>query len=201
MYFISANTTWPMTEQTHPQPSRAILKVGVKYGLVGSVIAIGLFFVMLWLNENPLVWTAPKLIVYCVLFAAFPLLATLEFRRYYLLGKWKFWQGLMLCVLVYGIISLTTFAVALVAMQLDSELLESYREVSLHSLEANREGFLEQFGEEQYIQTREIVLATTVWDVALDDLFKKIVIGFFLAATIALALSIISSLQTRTPSN
>lgn len=184
-----------------PQPIRAILQVGMKYGLVGSVIAIGLFFVMEWMGENPLIWTAPKLVTYCVLFAAFPLLATLEFRRYHLLGDWKFWQGLLLCVLVYGIISLTTLLVAVVAMQLDPGMLQSYQDVAMQSLETNREGFLEQFGEEQYAQTQEIVRATTVWDVALDDLLKKVLIGFFLAATIALALSIISSLQARNSSN
>nr|WKN34285.1 DUF4199 domain-containing protein [Tunicatimonas sp. TK19036] len=183
-----------------PKPARAILQVGVKYGLVGSVIGIGLFFAMRWLGENPMIWTSPKLIAYCVLFAVFSLLAILEFRRYHLIGKWKFWQGLALGVLVYSVISLTTFLVSAITMQFDPDMLQSYREVSIQSLETNREGFIEQFGEERYAETKEVVMVTTLWDVALDDLFKKMLIGFFLTVTIVLAISIISSLQAREPS-
>ena len=186
-----------MSEQ--PKPARAILQVGVKYGLVGSIIGIILFFVMKWLGENPMVWTSPKLIAYCLLFAIFPLLAILEFRRYYLIGKWKYWQGFALGVLVYIVISLSTFLVAAITMQFDPNMLQSYREVSMQSLETNQAGFIEQFGEERYTETKEIVMQTTLWDVAFDDLLKKMLVGFFLTVTMVLAVSIISSLQAREP--
>lgn len=184
-----------------PQPGRALIQVGFKYGLVGSAIAIGLFFAMKGLGENPLIWTVPKLVAYSVLFTAFPLLATVEFRRYHLLGKWKFWQGLVLGIIVYGTICILTLTVAIIVMQVDNGLIESYREVSLQTLEESRERFIEQFSEERYEQTKEIVLATTAWEVVLDDFLKKALLGFFLTATIALALSVISSLRARSVPN
>ena len=49
---------------TVDSPTREILSVGLKYGLVGSIIAIGLFFAMKGLGENPLIWTVPKMVVY-----------------------------------------------------------------------------------------------------------------------------------------
>lgn len=183
------------------QPRRALLQTGLKYGLVGSVIAIGLFFAMKGLGENPLIWTAPKLIAYSILFLFFPLLATVEFRRYHLVGKWKFWQGLVLGILVYGTICVLTLAVAMIVMQVDTSLVESYRKMSLQTLEGNREGFVEQFSEERYQQTKEMVLATTTGEIALDDFLKKLLLGFFLTVTIALALSIISSLRARNAPN
>lgn len=179
------------------QAGRALLQTGLKFGLVGSVIAIGLFFAMQALGENPLIWTSPKLIAYSVLFLFFPLLATVEFRRYHLVGKWKFWQGLVLGILVYGTICILTLVVAVIVMQVDTSLVESYRETSLQTLEGNREGFVEQFSEERYEQTKEMVLATTAWEIALDDFLKKLLLGFFLTVTTALALSIISSLRAR----
>ncbi len=181
--------------------NRDILSVGLKYGLVGSVIAIGLFFAMKGLGENPLIWTTPKLIVYSIIFILFPLLALAEFRRYHWEGKWKFWYGLVLGIVVYGTICLSTFLTDYMVMLVDSNLVTSYQEASLQSLESRRDEFLEQFGEEQYNQTQETITMITAAEIALDDLLKKLLLGFFLTATIALAVNIISSLRSRTISN
>ncbi|WKN41197.1 DUF4199 family protein [Tunicatimonas pelagia] len=182
-------------------PNREIFSVGLKYGLVGSVIAIGLFFAMKWGGENPLIWTTPKLVVYSIIFILFPLLALAEFRRYHWEGKWKFWYGLVLGIVVYGTICLSTFSIDYIAMVADSSLVASYQEASLQSLESKQQEFLEQFGEVQYAQTREAVSSITAVEIALDDLLKKLLLGFFLTATIALAVNIISSLRSRSVSN
>ncbi len=186
---------------SEPSLIRPIFSIGLKYGLGGSVIAIGLFFAMQGLGENPMVWTAPKLVAYSVIFTAFALLALVEFRRYHWVGKWRFWYGLLLGIIVYGTICLSTFLAAYTVMQFDDQLVESYRDVSLQSLESRQEEFLEQFGEEQYTQTQGAVQAIGAGDILLDDLFKKLLLGFFLTATIALAFSIITSLRSRRTSN
>ncbi|MEM8969786.1 MAG: hypothetical protein AAGE93_25430, partial [Bacteroidota bacterium] len=116
-------------------------------------------------------------------------------------GKWRFWYGLLLGIIVYGTICLSTFLAAYTVMQFDDQLVESYRDVSLQSLESRQEEFLEQFGEEQYTQTQGAVQAIGAGDILLDDLFKKLLLGFFLTATIALAFSIITSLRSRRTSN
>lgn len=187
---------------TVESPTREILSVGLKYGLVGSIIAIGLFFAMKGLGENPLIWTVPKLVVYSIVFVLFPLLALAEFRRYHWDGsKWKFWYGLVLGIMVYGTICLGTFLTTYVAMLADSSLVASYQESSLQSLESRHDEFLKQFGEEQYAQTREAIITITTGEIALDDLLKKLLLGFFFTATLALAVNIISSLRSRTISN
>ncbi|MEM6844358.1 MAG: DUF4199 family protein [Bacteroidota bacterium] len=180
---------------------RVVLSVGLKYGLVGSVIAIGLFFAMQGLGENPMIWSAPKLIAYSVIFMAFSLLALVEFRRYHWVGKWKFWYGLLLGIAVYGTICLSTFLVATLVMQLDDSLVSSYREVSLQSLESRQEEFLEQFGADRYNETQKAVVSITATGIALDDLLKKLLLGFFLTSTLAIAFSVISSLRARRLSN
>jgi len=186
---------------TMEAPTREIFSVGLKYGLVGSVIAIGLFFAMKGLGENPLIWTTPKLVVYSIIFILFPLLALAEFRRYHWEGKWKFWYGLVLGIVVYGTICLSTFLATYVVMLVDNSLATSYKEASLQSLESRQSAFLEQFGEVQYAQTKEAVTTITAVEIAFDDFLKKLLLGFFLTATIALAVNIISSLRSRTVSN
>ena len=167
---------------------KALWQVPLKYGLIGAGLNAVLFMALYWMDENPLTVAGP----FDFSFIVVPLMiyfSLREFKKYHNHGELRFWQGLSAAFVCYFVLAIT-FAVLLYFFleNLDASILEGYRQNRLELLRQNQAPMVEQFGEaaynEQVIKTEQ----TSAYIKALDDFWKKLIIGLLLAIPISVIL-------------
>lgn len=160
-----------------------ILVVGLRYGLVGGVLTVVLFFAVTFFGENPLIvnkWF-DYFLVPALVFAG-----VREFRIYYNARTLQFWQGASVGFIVYVTTALIFAVVIGVYLSTYGQpWVADYVRSRVALVEENRADFSEDLGEETYRRVRAEVQATTTIDLILDDAFRKLMIGVFVTLIIA----------------
>ncbi len=162
---------------------RNMARVAVKYGLTGGSIFIGLFIILFFTNEDPLLHAGLIDVVILLIFLIF---AVKEYRDVYNGGSMQFGEGMtvgILCYLVMVVIS--AFFIYIMTAIVDPKLISHYIDTRMAMLQENKETLIETIDENAYLKSLAGVKKTTAVDLALDDFFKKSITGLII--TIALA--------------
>ncbi|MDF9795747.1 hypothetical protein OKW21_001010 [Catalinimonas alkaloidigena] len=162
----------------------------LKYGVAGGVLSIILFFIVLVVGGNPLISNPLDFIVNSVILLVFIIFSIREFKKIYNSNTLHFWQGINVGFFTAIIIGFTTsFFIYIHLTYINPELLASYRAIISEQLATNKEGFVEQFGEEVYNKSLQDNESVTPLKLALDELIKKkLVIGFFITTIISVVM-------------
>ena len=160
-----------------------IIAVGLRYGLVSSILAIVLFFAVMLFDENPLIvnkWFDFFLIPVFIYFAV------REFRLFYNGGLLQFWQGASVGFIVYVSSALLFAAVVGSYLAAGGETwVNDYIENRTALVQENQANFTEQLGEATYQQVLAEVQKITTLDLVLDDFYRKLMVGLFITLIIA----------------
>ena len=109
-----------------------------------------------------------------------------EFKDHFNQGELRFWQGLSASFVCYLTLAMT-FSVLLYLFleSTDASILEGYKEDRIRILENNRSAMVDQFGQDAYYEQISKTAQTSAYIKALDDFWKKLIIGLLLAIPIS----------------
>jgi hypothetical protein len=109
-----------------------------------------------------------------------------DFKTNYNQGELRFWQGLTCGFITYfGIALGAGLFIYLFITYADSTVLDGYIADRIQLIESSKERFVDQLGEDIYIEKLAKMNQTTPLVVALDHFWKKLTIGLFLTILIA----------------
>ena len=155
-----------------------ILKVAIKFGLIGGLLAVALFITLYALDQNPLLSTK-KIPFGIILIPLLVFFSIKEFRDYFNGRELRFWQGIVTGFVNFLIIALISSVFIFVFLSAyDQELLQDLINFNIINFERNKEGFIETFDETTYNNVLADIRKTTVHHIALDDFTRKMLIGF-----------------------
>jgi hypothetical protein len=160
--------------------------VSLKYGLAGGVFSI-LVFVILWLiGKNPLVTNR---IYDFLLIPLFVFFSVKEFRDVRNGGVLHFWQGIAVGVFTFVTMALVSALFIWLFLEFaNSGLLQNYIDTRIGMINENKEALIDKLGESTVVQTLNDLPHTSAFKLGEDDFLKKIFIGSFFTAIIALVL-------------
>lgn len=155
-----------------------ILKVAIKFGLIGGLLAVTLFIILYALDQNPLLSTK-KIPFGIILIPLLVFFSIKEFRDYFNGRELRFWQGIVTGFVNFLIIALISSVFIFAFLNFyDQELLQDLINFNIINFERNKEGFIETFDEATYNNVLADIRKTTVHHIALDDFTRKMLIGF-----------------------
>ena len=155
-----------------------ILKVAIKFGLIGGLLAVTLFIILYALDQNPLLSTK-KIPFGIILIPLLVFFSIKEFRDYFNGRELRFWQGIATGFVNFLIIALISSVFIFAFLNFyDQELLQDLINFNIINFERNKEGFIETFDEATYNNVLADIRKTTVHHIALDDFTRKMLIGF-----------------------
>lgn len=163
-----------------------LFKIAIKFAALGAILSIFLFLTLHVIDKNPL---SNGKMFDLILFPLIIIFGVKEFKNYWNNKELRFWQGL-------GIGFTSTFIIAIISANfilgftkwVDPQLLESYKESRVRLFTENKGQIIESLKEETYNKTLASVNNISSADVALDDFYKKILIGFFVTIIISVVL-------------
>ena len=162
------------------------LVVPFKYGMVGGVLSITLFFVLLLLGENPLINGTLFSFFFIPIFVFF---AIKEFKKYYNASYLHFWQGMTIGFGTYIILALVSAGfIWLYLVSLDPGLLQDYIKNRVDLMMGSQAGLVERLGQDTFDTSLASVKGATAFDLALDDLLRKVFAGFFITTVISVVM-------------
>jgi len=173
-----------MTEfMEHP-----LIRVPLRYAIIGIFLYGTLFLLLYFMDNNPLVvgrpWDFGFLLIPLMVFFAMK-----DFKVNYNEGELRFWQGMSIGFVTYLVLAFGVALFIYIFMTFaDSGILEGYIQDRILLLETSKEQFIKQLGEELYDEQIIKMNHTTAFIVALDEFWKKLVIGLFLTILIAAVL-------------
>lgn len=166
--------------------SNPYLALPLKYGLVGAALSIALFFVLLLLDENPLINGALFSFFFIPIFVFF---AIKEFKKYYSAGTLHFWQGMTIGFGTYMILGLVSALFIWLYLQaIDPQLLLEYIADRVALMDGSKENLIDRLGQDTYETSLANVQGATALDLALDDFLRKIFAGFFITTIISVVM-------------
>lgn len=162
------------------------VSIPIKYGLVGGLLSIILFFVLLALGFNPLINGSFFGFFFIPIFIFF---ALKEFKKHHSEDTLHFWQGMTLGFATYLLLALISAVFIWVYLAFfNHELLISYIESRVTLIQDSKEGLVEQLGEETYASSIRNIRLANEFDLALDDFLRKILAGFFITTIISVVM-------------
>jgi hypothetical protein len=160
-----------------------LVRVPVKYGIFGGILAFILLFTLFFLGRFPFIPVERTL-----LFAVFIFFALKEYRDYYQEGFMHFWQGMMGGIICYVTMALIASLILVIWGQIDDAYLVQYIDVMTEQIETNRTDLEERMGKEVINNQLVKLPLTTTLDLAFDYLLKSMFIGIFLTIIISVIL-------------
>jgi len=162
------------------------LVVPFKYGMVGGVLSITLFFVLLLLGENPLINGTLFSFFFIPIFVFF---AIKEFKKYYNASYLHFWQGMTIGFGTYMILALVSAGfIWLYLVSLDPGLLQDYITNRVDLMMGSQADLVDRLGQDTFDTSLASVKGATAFDLALDDLLRKVFAGFFITTVISVVM-------------
>ncbi len=160
-----------------------LVKVPVKYGLFGGVLAAILLATLFYIGRYPFVPVERT-----ILFAIFIFFSLKELRDYNYGGSLYFWQGLIGGVICYMTMAITAGFLLWVWGQFSDSYLTHYVSAMTEQMTAGREELEKQVGKEAVELQLEKLPSTTIFDLAFDYVLKSMFIGIFLTIIISVIL-------------
>ncbi|EMR04576.1 DUF4199 domain-containing protein [Cesiribacter andamanensis] len=171
-------------QEVSPLPKKPLFTTGLKYGLAGGGISIGLFLSLWLLKENPL--DSLRLFDF-ILIPLFVFFTLKEVRDYHYRGRLHYWQGMTAGFVCYASLAAVSAIFIYIFLSFaDTDLLMRHQNENLAVLMEDPEKWIGQVGKQAYEQALEEVRNLTAADLALDDFLKKTLIGLFITGIITL---------------
>jgi len=157
-----------------------LLGIPLRYALVGVFLYGVLFLILYFMDYNPLVAGRP-LDVGFLLIPVMIFFSIKDFKKNHNRGELRFWQG-MTCGFVsyFGIALGTALFIYLFLTFGDPDVLAGYITDRVQLIQNSKQQITEQLGEAIYHEQLAKMEHTSAWVVAVDDFWKKLVIGLFL---------------------
>ena len=162
-----------------------MIKVALKYGLIGAVLSVILFTTLYFIKQNPLVegrifdfFVIPVMIFFSIK----------EYRDYNNGQRLWFWQGMSVGFLNYLTIGIVTATFIALFLQLEPQVLTDFIGDRLVYLETHKKELLEEMDLASYERTLKDVQEISVFDVVGDEVLRKSIIGLFLTIIISVFL-------------
>lgn len=165
--------------------NKLLLRVPVKYGAFASLLAITVLLGLYFMDESPFTSNDIPDFIIIGLFVYF---AIREFRDYYNGGNLQFWEGMTVGFFCYVTLAvLTALFIGLLFPLIDADILQQYVQNRTNLLVNNKEQVISQLNEEAYNKALKEIKETSLLDLSLDDLIRKLLMGLFLTSVLALA--------------
>lgn len=160
-----------------------LIKVPLKFGLIGGGMVIIMLTVFHLADTNPLIEIKMFDFIIIPIFLFFGIK---EFRDSYNSRLLEFWEGMTVGFVVYTTIAIVTSVFVLTYLGIDEgAAMDNYISDRITILESSREQIVEKMGESVYDKSYTDVKATTIWDLTLDNFLKKMMIGLLLTIMFA----------------
>ncbi|MEM6735862.1 MAG: DUF4199 domain-containing protein [Bacteroidota bacterium] len=164
-----------------------MVKSTAKYSILCGVFLFSLFFVSLRLGGNPF-FNILHYLFDVVVFFLFTFFAGKEFKDFKNDGYLHFWQGIsigsIVCIPAAIVFSLSLYVI----FELNPKLMEEYRESAKAFLESKKDVFLEEFSREKFMEQFSAVDFVSTSELALQTLWKKLFMGFFITPIVSIIL-------------
>ncbi|MBK6266034.1 DUF4199 domain-containing protein [Marivirga sp. S37H4] len=161
-----------------------IVKLPLKFSLIAIFFVVLMFFLIILLGKNPVIYTS-NIIFMGPMLAAFLFLSVKAFRDINPEGL-RFWQGFSIG-LIYTLIFSIVFALLLwiYASAFDQVYFDEYRTMILEKIKAGKDMLIDQMGEEgyqEYLKSGESSNGRIIGSLA----FNNILIGILVTPLISL---------------
>ena len=161
----------------------ALVKVPVRFGLMGIGVLIVIFIVYYFSGSNPLLEMSMLDLFIIPIFLYFGIR---EYRDNYNNGSMEFWQGMTAGLLIYLLIATVFSAFLFLFLKfLDTSLAQAYIDTKLGELAASETKIVDEMGRDSYENLILTTKNTTTEALTLDNFLRKIAIGFFLTSVIS----------------
>ena len=166
--------------------AKHIATVPFKYGLAGGGFSI-LLFLVLWLADiNPL---ATNRIYDFILIPLFVFFSVKEYRDYRNRGVLHFWEGIVTGTLTFACLALVSGLFIWLFLEFaPTSLLQDYIDARMGMIHDNKEALVDKLGEPAVAKSLDELPHTSPLKLGMDDFLKKVFIGMFFTAVIALVL-------------
>jgi hypothetical protein len=166
--------------------AKHIAAVPLKYGLAGGGFSILLFVILWMLDTNPL---ATNRIYDFILIPLFVFFSVKEYRDYRNGGVLHFWEGMVTGTLTFVCLALVSALFIWLFLEFaHTSLLQDYIDTRMGMIHDNKEVLADKLGEPAVAKTLAELPRTSPLKLGLDDFLKKVFIGMFFTAVIALVL-------------
>jgi len=164
----------------------ALGKTSLRFGVIGGGLAIALFPVLTFLDQNPL--NKGKyfdiFLMFLILLSGLKYFRDIENQR-----VMKFIQGIGVGLgisLVVGII--TSGFLWIFLTEINPSTLDQFKESAIQYLHQNRPVVLEDINQPTFDHTIQEIKSISVRDVVVDDILRKLIIGLFLSTILSVFL-------------
>ncbi|MEO1051920.1 MAG: DUF4199 domain-containing protein [Bacteroidota bacterium] len=168
-----------------------LVKVPLKYSLVGGVLIIVLLSVLYNFGDHPLLIPI-HLDVRVFIFLLFIYFSVREYKNYYNGGYLHFWQGLTVGVLFYLSVGVLLALFVWIFASVSEGFLDGYIEGAIRGMELKKEELMSgpkvKLSPEEFETQKQNVLQTTPGLLAIDSFLKTCIIGFFMPVLFAVLL-------------
>lgn len=170
-----------------------LMRISLRYGLIGGVIAFVLVVIMFYLGRHPLI-VSPYLDFRILLFGIFVFFALKEFRDYDQDGVLYFAQAMLGGFMV--ILTLTLVATFLIWIfgTFEHDFVTSYIDQAMAYVKGFSQEDIEKVGKENYERNLKALPATNISMLAFTYFIHGLVLGFF----VNIILSVIVRRQPKT---
>lgn len=162
-----------------------MVKVSVKFGLLGAAVNIVIFLVYFFLGYNPLLEMGALDIFILPVFLFF---GVKEYRDVVNGRLLDFWQGMTVGFIIYSFIAVIFAMFIWLFLEIDTALVEEYISDRLHKTHESKEMIIDKMGQGAFDDTVREIGNMTISDLVLDGLFKKAGIGFLLTSLITVVM-------------
>ena len=161
-----------------------IVKTGIKYGVAGGVLNILFYLTFYFLGRNALL-PEIRYVMDVFILILFLTMASIEF--WHRDQNYRFWKYMSVGIINYLTLAMVsaTFIIVFVYF-IAPEYSEEYFTGRLQLMESQKEAQIEAMGEETYYRTFEAIQNNQPYQIAIDDFFKKSMIGLFLIIFISI---------------
>lgn len=160
------------------------VRLGIKYGAIGGVFAILMFFILVMMGKIPMI--SIRLFDF-ILIPSFLFLAVKEFKDYYNNRELRFWQGMTVSFFTYTVIgAISGLFIYIYLTYFNNDLFLEFVTHELEKINLNKELIVNQMGEDTYADLVSSMESSEVKHSAWDDFLKKGLVGLFISPVISL---------------
>lgn len=170
-----------------------LMRIALRYGLIGGVIAFVLVIVMFYLGRHPLV-VSPYLDFRILLFGIFVFFALKEFRDYDQEGVLYFAQAMLGGFMVIFVVTVTASVLIWIFGLFESDFVSQYIEQVTAYVKAFSQEDIDRLGKDAYERNLMALPSTNISKLAFTYFVQGLVIGFF----VNIVLSVIVRRQPKT---
>lgn len=170
-----------------------LMRIALRYGLIGGVIAFVLVIVMFYLGRHPLV-VSPYLDFRILLFGIFVFFALKEFRDYDQEGVLYFAQAMLGGFMVIFVVTVTASVLIWIFGLFESDFVSQYIEQVTAYVKAFSQEDIDRLGKDVYERNLMALPSTNISKLAFTYFVQGLVIGFF----VNIVLSVIVRRQPKT---